>query len=107
MTDLADLLSTPPAWGVVLLVFAALLLVQRLVIGKAGLFSEPTPFLQADQWKGLPLVDKLVLNHNTRQFRCGSVARYCAVCSSDGQSMHNGCCVLLAVRHAQSSPPVQ
>ena len=81
-TDVQDFLNTLsarltliPPWAVVLICFAVVVSLQRVLARKLGLHSSATPFLDPDQWKALPLVDKVVINHNTRRFRyvCSSV----------------------------------
>ena len=68
--ELPDVIKSLPAWSWVLLLLALVLICQRVVARQISSLIEPQPFLEADKWKTLPLVDKLVLNHNTRQFRC-------------------------------------
>lgn len=50
------------------LIFAvALVMLTPLLLFKWGTYD---PFLHPEQWKQLPLAEKVVLNHNTRKFRC-------------------------------------
>ncbi|KAK9802658.1 hypothetical protein WJX73_001360 [Symbiochloris irregularis] len=67
--DSTHFLATPS--GGVALVVAVALVVWGLYVLAFGTGIEPEPFLEADQWKLLPLIDRVELNHNTRRFRFG------------------------------------
>lgn len=69
VSQLSDRLSAVPAWALVLLVLAIVLSLQKVTALQFGKLTQPAPFLEADKWKQLPLVDKVILNHNTRRFR--------------------------------------
>ena len=62
-----DFLATP--LGGLTVVIGVALLAWAIFVALFGSGSEPEPFLEPDQWKLLPLTDRVELNHNTRRFR--------------------------------------
>jgi hypothetical protein len=55
--------NLPQALLLALVAFVIVLVAKDVINGLRG------PFLNADKWQALPLVDKKVLTHNTRRFR--------------------------------------
>ena len=61
--------SLYPVWAVLAACLLAMVVLQRLLVWGFGAYADPKPFLEADKWKALCLIDRVELNHNTRRFR--------------------------------------
>ena len=64
----AALVDSVPLWALPLVLFP---LVMLLVFLSNKIFPHkpPTSFLEPERWKAMELLDRKVLNHNTRRYR--------------------------------------
>ena len=67
LDSLKALVDGLPLWAL----FLSLFPIVMILVGLSNFLpvKPPTNFLEPERWKPLPLVDRKVLNHNTRRFR--------------------------------------